>query len=321
MIAFRIILSLVMCTFLSFASATDAEGLILVSKQTFYPGDEIVVELEWAKAGAENVLFPENHPQWKGLTPLGTPEKTKEIKLSDKTIYQKSYKYIALDSLTGELQLDTNSKQKNLTLTYEEGKKKKSYAFATTTVNVQRIPVDTTQALRAEYAPLPVQMKPRPWYFWLLFLIPLAIILGIYFWVKRKKRAPLSIPENMDPQAWAVGEIKKLQQLLPFESATQKKQVTHLSAVIRLFLEKKSGFPALYKSSEEILAFFEAHEKFAALHPIIEPLLLQTDKVKFAGKKLISEEESQLLKDALAITQLAIWKEDKKVENKGGVHV
>lgn len=86
-----------------------------------------------------------------------------------------------------------------------------------------------------------------------LALLCVGLLLG-WLWRRRARRPRVAPPEPvLPPGLWALGEIDRRSRLPEVNSAPAKVVFTHVSEVIRLYLERRFGFPAMDLTSTECL--------------------------------------------------------------------
>lgn len=283
-----------MCLPFLVTAQDSIQGKIGFYEQEMFLGQPIYLELEVKAAAHLKVQLPEQAPEIKGLESYKTPIMSSPIQEDSKTtIYKIRYPYIAFDSVSGNIGtvlVNYSDKETSSVLKLEGG-----------TFNVLRIAVDTTDTLRAAYGPIqPKEVKNWKLFFaFLLSLAVLAIAFGVLQWKKRKQ--VLSIPDNIDPRVWALQQLAELENDIPF--ANSKKSWSHLSDVLRLYMEKEWKILAPYLSSGEILGALTHHENLnTQIEPVSEVLNI-CDEVKFARKSTTETEERSAINIAREIIQ------------------
>ncbi|MDY6970784.1 MAG: hypothetical protein SV775_00485 [Thermodesulfobacteriota bacterium] len=123
----------------------------------------------------------------------------------------------------------------------------------------------------------------------------LLIVLGLVWWLKRRRRNKLLIPCDDPPHIRARNEIERLEAQGLFEKGHVKEFYFRFSEVLRRYLEAIRGFPAAESTTEEI-AFLIDREMDRSLLP----LLRQADLIKFADTIPPSARKEEEVRDALS---------------------
>lgn len=268
-------------------SAQDSiQGKIGFYEKEMFLGQTIYLELEVKAASNLEVHLPEQAPEIKGLESNKTPIKNAPIQEDSKTtIYKIRYSYIAFDSVSGNIgtvSVNYSDKKTSSVLKVEGGD-----------FEVLRIPVDATDSLRAAYGPIqpPEEKNWKLFFAFLLSMAVLAIAFGVLQW--RKNKQVLSIPDDIDPKVWALQQIEELQKEIPFTSS--KKSWSHLSDVLRLYMEREWRVLAPYLSTGEILGAITSREDLNSQIDKVSEVLNLCDEVKFARKSTSEEEQNSAL--------------------------
>lgn len=274
------------------AAQNSIQGKIGFYEQNMIIGQPIYLELEVKAPNELKVELPEQAPEIKGLEAYKTPIKITPIQENLKTtIYKIRYPYIAFDSVSGEIG--------TITVNYSDKKTSSVLKIEGGEFLVSRISVDTTDALRAAYGPIaPLEVKNWNLFFVILLVCAaMAIVFGILQWRKRKQA--LTIPDNIDPRVWALEQINQLEKEIPF--AAPKKSWSHLSDVLRLYIEREWRIFAPYLSTGEILNAITNHENLKAQIDNVSEVLNICDEVKFARKNTTEEDQKSALEIAREI--------------------
>lgn len=300
---------LLMCLPFLVAAQDSIQGKIGFYDQEMIIGQPIYLELEVKARSDIKVQLPEQAPPIKGLESYKIPIKVSPIQEDLKTtIYKIRFPYIAFDSVSGEIGtvLVNYSDKKTSSVLEIEGKN----------FQVSRIPVDTTDALRAAYGPIaPLEAKNWELFFVILLVcVVLSIVFGIFQWRKRKQA--LTIPDNIDPRVWALEQIAQLEKEVPYSSS--KKSWSHLSDVLRLYMEREWKILAPYLSTGEILGAITHHENLKSQMSHVSEVLNICDEVKFARKNTTEDEQKSTLEIAREIINfqpIQIETVEKEVKN------
>jgi hypothetical protein len=167
-------------------AADEAKGLARIPAGNYLPGDIIALDLELSLPEKAEPIWPENHPEIKGLKPYDKSLPERKIVAGKLSVWIKTYYYLSEDSLSGIVD--------NITLSYKWNDSTYTLPISKETVSVVRIPAEKTWILRAAYEPSAPVMK---WTWWPLLVILAVIIVGtvIFWWMKYRKRAvTLSMP-------------------------------------------------------------------------------------------------------------------------------
>lgn len=300
---------LLMCLPFLVSAQDSIQGKIGFYQKNMIIGQPIYLELEVKAPSDIKVQLPEQAPEIKGLESYKTPIKVAPIQEDLKTtIYKFRYPYIAFDSVSGNIgsvSVNYSDKKTSSVLNIEGGD-----------FQVSRIPVDTSDALRAAYGPIaPLEAKNWELFFVILLVcVVLAIIVGIYQWRKRKQA--LTIPDNIDPRVWALSQIDELLKNIPF--ASPKKSWSHLSDVLRVYMKREWEISAPYFSTGEILGAMTFQESLKPQLNHVSEVLNICDEVKFARKNTSEEEQKSTLEIARKIINfqpIQIDSVEKEVKN------
>jgi hypothetical protein len=132
----------------------------------------------------------------------------------------------------------------------------------------------------------PLWQKILPWA--LLSLGIIAVISGIYLWIKKSQRSKTVLSPGLTSYEIALKELKKLKSKKLFEKGLVKEYYFELSGIIRKYMEAIRDFPAFELTTEEIQKRIEAEADKKILK-----LLKHADLVKF-GDHLPSLEKKEL---------------------------
>lgn len=113
-----------------------------------------------------------------------------------------------------------------------------------------------------------------------LFLLALVIFL-LKWWAKKKEQSRLE--ELLPPHKKAFLELDRLEKQGLLEKGEFRKYYTFLSEIFRRYLEDRFGYPALEKTTYEILPDLKQKMDFSrSLKDMAENFLRNSDLVKFA---------------------------------------
>lgn len=256
----------------------EVKGLWRLEEKPLYIGERFFVELEVIASSDVKIELPEQLASINGLETVGSKLEDK-IETSDDVIYKKKFNFIAFDSVVAQIP--------SIQIPYEKDGKGHQLIIDGISVLVSRMPVDSTDALRAAYGP----MAPEEQLNWNLFfivvgvLVAMAVITAIVKWKKDSKR--LSIPLGADPREWVLQQLEIIEAQIPFDN--QKSSWTHLTEVVRLYMERKWNIPAPYFSTGEALSAIANKQEYVSMLNTVADVLELGDQVKFA-KKITSED-------------------------------
>jgi hypothetical protein len=300
----------------------EVRGNLHVPAGPFYPGDIIPVEMELILPEASEPQFPKQHPNFPPLKPIGTPGPVQTYNSGLMRIHKQVFSYIALDSITTLIGMETDSGESKLSVLYKTEGGTQAFSFEPAIVKVVRIPVDTTQALRAAYGIEEPIMKPfLPWW-WIAIAVALVLLLAmlIFLLTRKRKQQAWSIPSSKDPRQWALQQIALVEKKRPFGIEEQKQQIALLTDIVRLYIERRSGFPAPYHLNAELMQYLSTSEALSALNPSLAVLIDIADPIKFGGYLAEDAEEEQVLNLCKEIVDSAAWL-NFEAEKKGVAHV
>lgn len=256
----------------------EVQGLWRVEEKPLYIGERFFVELEVKASSDIKIELPEQLASINVLEPVGSKLED-NIDALDEVIYKKKFNFIAFDSVVAQIP--------SIQIPYEKDGKGRELIIEGISVSVSRMPVDSTDALRAAYGP----MAPEEQLNWNLFfimvgvLIAMAAITAFVRWKKDNNR--LSIPMGADPKEWALQQLEIIASQIPFDN--QKSSWTHLTEVVRLYMERKWNIPAPYFSTGEALSAIANKQEYVSMLNTVADVLELGDQVKFA-KKITSED-------------------------------
>lgn len=153
-----------------------------------------------------------------------------------------------------------------------------------------------TNAVQLEVSPTPAPPEPadikdirrEPWR-WLDFL-PVFIIMAVlalvllwyrFYYLPRKKGIN-SRKVELPPHQLALKKLEQLAKQKPWQHGRIKEYYAELTFILREYLEKRFGMPALESTSAEITRDLRRLDVPGPLLPPIDELLVQADLAKFA---------------------------------------
>lgn len=290
-------------------SADEAKGLARIPAGNYLPGDIIELDLELSLPEEAEPIWPESHPEIKGLKPYDKSLPERKIVAGKQSVWIKTYYYLSEDSLSGIVE--------NITQSYKWNDSTYTLPINKETVSVVRIPADKTWILRAAYEPAAPVMK---WTWWPLLILFAIILMGaiIFFWKKyRRKAVTLSMPTDADPVEWSLQHLRSVQSKMPLSGEDLKAGFTTISDVIRIFVERTTDVKAVYMLSNEWLDTFERNEQYSKVAEDISFVINTCDSVKFARFEPDAELQKKTVETAITIIQASCWRKTAE-HQKGG---
>src|SRR5690554_6682158 len=283
-----------------------------------FTGDDLVLgqvfylEIEVIAPKSFQVLLPDLSPSIEGLEAMGIPLKQEKIEYAQSYIYKKSYPYIAFDSVSG--------KGGPFEVNYLDAQDvNQILRIPPAYFQVSRVSVDSTDAYRIAYGPIS-KADTELWsaFFWVLAILVLIIAsILIAKWVRGGEK--LSIPKDVDPRIWALQQIEKLEQQVPFQD--HQASWVRLIDTLRLYLEKAWKVPAPYFSTGELLGAIAKNEQYSSQLTQVAEVLEIGDQIKFAKRSSKEEEQNEAIRKSKSIIlfdpQPFIQTDTKKEEGDG----
>lgn len=167
-------------------------------------------------------------------------------------------------------------------------------------IHIKDFPVDTTQGIKpikdiVEAPPAPTSL------FWLWITLVAALIIAlIIYYLKKRKAAPIeqAVPKpSIPPHIEALSALKLLAEQKLWQQGKIKEYHSRLTDIVRLYLEKRFGIPALEQTTEEILSSINRTQVInITLAEKLGQILRLADAAKFAkAKPIASENEASFL--------------------------
>lgn len=162
--------------------------------------------------------------------------------------------------------------------------------------------------------------EEKNWTDYLIYAWPLILvaILGLALWFWKKRKPNLEIHEDLLPSIPADEEallaLRELRNGPLLEEGKIKEFEVEISFILRRYLEKVFGFPALEATTRDITKFFQ-HEKWSALPlALIQETLTLSDMVKFAKVQPGVERHRQQLShvESIIITSNIVIQEEEE---------
>lgn len=168
-------------------------------------------------------------------------------------------------------------------------------------LEVQTIPVDTTQAIRDIKGPVdaPFTWKEAIPYMIIAGIVIAAIVLAVYLYKKLRKKKPLEQkPEIVrSPDETALEQIQILEKEKLWQNGRIKEYYIRLSDILRIYTEQRFRIPAMEQTSDELLTSLRTIVK-EEQRVKLRQILLLSDLVKFAKELPIGTENEISLVNA-----------------------
>lgn len=185
---------------------------------------------------------------------------------------------------------------------------KKSGESATSASNIVVLPVngvitpspDGQPPEPAENRP-PIAINRTGLPVWALILIVIIVIgtaVGIWYYLRRKKRtaAPLPVPAGPVDE---LAEFERIRSMHLYEKGEIRELYIAVSDAMRSFLHRTMRFGALYETSEEILGNISGPFVTTDTYDKIRDVFVESDMVKFAKYRPSVEESASLIDRAV----------------------
>jgi hypothetical protein len=145
-----------------------------------------------------------------------------------------------------------------------------------------------------------------------------------YFLRKRKRKEPLftSIKPMDPPHVIALRELDELKEAKLWQKNEYKLYYTRLTEIIRMYMEKRFGIPAMEQTTFDILrSWKQAGYSDQELDDILKQLLNLADLVKFAKEKPLPTDNEENINNAYVFVRKTrpIVTEQNKIDNNNKV--
>ncbi|MCS7036503.1 MAG: hypothetical protein RMJ33_03950 [Saprospiraceae bacterium] len=147
------------------------------------------------------------------------------------------------------------------------------------------------------------------WERWRLWIgVVLALMLsgaGAYWLLRRRRLSRPSLEQVRASQPWeiALEQMNALEQRRLWQREVFDGYYTELSRIVREYLERQYGIPALESSTEETLRYCKTTSIPQHLLPALEELLYRSDLVKFARVRPPEYYHAQALREARRLVE------------------
>ena len=242
-------------------------------------GEEIKYTVEVVADSTDLVLFPEGQ----SFLPLEMIESYKV----DTTFEQAKYRLIKKYGLT---QFDSGS--------YTIPPQKiviNERVFSTDSIKIEvaDVPVDTTKQKMYEIKPF-IEVGSSPFNFLklLYWLVPLLLIVGVGWYLFRRKKQREAREEQLPPYEEALASLQKLDASNLLKSRRSKDYYSQLTEIVKRYLDREIDDTALESTTDELIERLQLHkdaghfefdsETIAKLNAILK----RADLVKFAKMEI-----------------------------------
>ena len=138
------------------------------------------------------------------------------------------------------------------------------------------------------------------WWLYLAFIVAVAIVLGIYYYWKKKGTLPL-IPQKKEipPFEEAMQCLDKLKERQLWQSGQEKSYYTELTDILRRYISRRFGVNAAEMTSAEIMSAMRKKEESRMVNDKLSDILSLADFVKFAKVRPLSDENETAFQRAV----------------------
>lgn len=242
-------------------------------------GEEIKYTVEVVADSTDLVLFPEGQ----SFLPLEMIESYKV----DTTFEQAKYRLIKKYGLT---QFDSGS------YTIPPQKiviNERVFSTDSIMIEVADVPVDTTKQKMYEIKPF-TEVGSSPFNFLklLYWLVPLLLIVGVGWYLFRRKKQREAREEQLPPYEEALASLQKLDASNLLKSRRSKHYYSQLTEIVKRYLDREIDDTALESTTDELIERLQLHkdaghfefdsETIAKLNAILK----RADLVKFAKMEI-----------------------------------
>ncbi|KAA3621977.1 MAG: DUF4381 domain-containing protein [Flavobacterium sp.] len=257
-------------------------------------GEEIRYTVEVVADSTDLVLFPEGQ----SFLPLEMIESYKV----DTTFEQAKYRLIKKYGLT---QFDSGS--------YTIPPQKiviNERVFSTDSIKIEvaDVPVDTTKQKMYEIKPY-TEVGSSPFNFLklLYWLVPLLLIVGLGWYLFRRKKLKEAREEQLPPYEEALASLQKLDASNLLKSRRSKDYYSQLTEIVKRYLDREIDDTALESTTDELIERLQLHKDAGHFEFDLETInklnaiLKRADLVKFAKMEI---EQLQASTDRNAVEEI-----------------
>ena len=161
------------------------------------------------------------------------------------------------------------------------------------------LPADTTL-----HVPKPARdllVAPVSYWKWWLAGALAALLLGLLFWAWWRRRRRGHAPVPLDPRLIAEREFSRIEAMGLVEAGERERYVALMIEVLRDYLAGRVGVARASLTTSELLAALRTDPRVPV--PRLEPVLDQTDLVKFASASITAERAKEIGRETRAIVE------------------
>ncbi len=269
-----------------------------LDRDVYEAGDEIRLTLSVDMVQAASVLWPALQAPLPGMELLSDSTDSRDGQLVRRLSY---------------LQFDTGAYLlPSFPIGLVRGRDTNLLATAVLPFTVGLVPVDTADAdaLRPIIERRDVDYKPIPWLMYGFLALLLLSIGGFlfyrYYWSKRPKpvrEAPVR-PEPVVPiDEHALQRLQVLEASRLWQQEQIKPYYSELTDIVREYIERRFGEPALESTTAEIMQRLQPHALSPESTQTLGTLLRLADIVKFAKARPMPDQHRRALRDAVAFVE------------------
>ncbi len=261
-------------------------------------GEQVTLSLEVKSDTPLTVLWPPASPEWAPFEPVRDSTFAEQV-YPDSFVYRKDYILAAFDS--GQLHIPS------MPLPFSIGGATwDTLHTPEIPVTVDFIEVDTSGA----YRPIkPLISFPRAWTEYLPWYIAafllLLLVAFVWWWRKRKKKTmePLEKIDTRPAHVIALEKLEKLELEALWQKGEVKEYHDRVSDIVREYIEKRFGIPALESTSDELLTFMSKTDIRQRELENLKSILTIADIVKFARGLPTRDQNVEVMERARAFIE------------------
>lgn len=180
--------------------------------------------------------------------------------------------------------------------------------FKTQPLNLKVVPVsvDTTKMeirdIKGAQSPKFVLTDFIPVWIWYTLLSLLLIAAGAYLYLKYRKESTITEQELEDitpPYEVAISKLSKLKEAKLWQSGEEKRYYTHITDILREYIDRRFGINAMEMTSEEILNALRKNSETSVVERHMKSILEVADFVKFAKMRPIADDNEASMRYAI----------------------
>ncbi|MDN3723024.1 DUF4381 domain-containing protein [Aequorivita sp. SDUM287046] len=258
---------------LSFVSFSQVSSSIDSTKIKI--GEEILYTINVNADSTDVVVFPEEQT----FAPLEMIESYKTDTTFEGTKYRLIKKYGLTQFDSGKYTIPPQRIFIN----------NKPYFTDSINVEVADVPVDTTKQKMFDIKPaMEVKSPPFDWLSLLYWLVPILIIIGIAFYLFRRKKRKEAAEKQLPPYEEAIVALKTLDNSQLLKENKSKEYYSSLTEIVKRYLDREVDEAALESTSDELITRLMMHKDAGSFDFDVETIrkldaiFKRADLVKFA---------------------------------------